>query len=349
MTSTGNVRLGVRPNVRRGVRTWTDSRVLLTGASGFLGGWLLSLLRARGAEVVALVRDHVGHWQLWPASRVDEVTCVRGSLEDIGLLERVLNEHEVDTVIHVGAQAIVPLANRSPLSTFEANIRGTYNLMEACRRSPWVEAVVVASSDKAYGEQEIVPTPEDAPLLARHPYDVSKACADMIALSYAATYDLPVCVTRCGNLYGPGDRNWSRIVPGTIRSVLRGERPVIRSDGTPVRDYLYVGDAAIAYLAVAEGIRAGLARGEAFNVSDESPVSVVALVSEILEIAGLEVEPIVEATARAEISRQYLSAAKIRRVLGWKPSVTRSEGLRRSVEWYRALLERGVVETPALE
>ena len=325
---------------------WAGASVLVTGATGFLGGWLLSLLREAGAGVVALVRDSVVQDHLWPSARIDGATCVQGSLEDLALLERVLNEHEISTVMHVGAQAIVPLANRNPIATFESNIRGTYNLLEACRRSPWVKAVVVASSDKAYGEQSELPTPEEAPLLARHPYDISKACADMITLGYAETYGLPACVTRCGNLYGPGDRNWSRIVPGTIRSIIDGTRPVVRSDGSPVRDYLYVGDAAAAYLALAGAIHAGRVGGEAFNISDESPVSVLDLVGEILEAAGSSLEPLVESSATSEISRQFLSAGRARQCLGWKPATSRAEGLGRTVSWYRSWLERGVVETP---
>jgi CDP-glucose 4,6-dehydratase len=325
---------------------WQGHQVLVTGATGFLGAWLVSVLRGEGAGIIALVRDQVPQGHLWPSARLEGLVCVSGCVEDITVLDRVINEYEIDTVLHLAAQAIVPLANRSPLPTLEANVRGTYNVLEACRRNETVRAVVVASSDKAYGEQVLVPTPEDAPLLARHPYDVSKACADQLTLAYAATYGVPACVTRCGNLYGPGDRNWSRIVPSVIRSLLRGERPVVRSDGTPVRDYLYVGDAVYGYLALAAAIHEGNQHGEAFNLSDEDPVSVLGLVSEIVAACGSGLDPEVLGTATGEISRQYLSSAKARESLAWKPAVQRPDGLRRTVSWYRSWIETGVVLTP---
>jgi len=267
------------------------------------------------------------------------VTVVRGDLRDRDLLERALGEYEIDTVMHLAAQAIVGVANRNPISTFESNIQGTWNVLEACRRSPGVRSIVVASSDKAYGDQENLPYNEDTPLRGQHPYDVSKSCADLITHSYAKTYDLPVAVTRCGNFFGGGDLNWNRIVPGTIRAVLRGEPPVIRSDGHFVRDYFYVEDGAAAYMLLAEQLssRPEL-RGQAFNFSYESQVTVLCLVKEILRAMQSPLEPLVLNHASHEIRRQYLSAERARTVLGWQPIFTLAEGLARTIPWYRELL-----------
>jgi CDP-glucose 4,6-dehydratase len=264
---------------------------------------------------------------------------VNGDVRSQSLLERVLGEYEIDTVIHLAAQTIVGIANRNPVSTFKTNIGGTWALLEACRRSPTVKQIVVASSDKAYGEHKQLPYNEDAPLTGRHPYDVSKSCADLIAQSYAATYDLPVAVTRCGNFYGGGDLNWNRIVPGTIRSVLRGQRPVIRSDGKFVRDYFYVEDGAAANLVLAEQLsRDNRLWGQAFNFSNESQVTVLEVVDRILKIMGSDFEPDVRNEAVNEIREQYLSAAKAREVLGWKPLFTLDDGLRHTIDWYREFL-----------
>ncbi len=226
--------------------------MLVTGATGLLGGWLTQRLLDHEADVVCLVRDWVPQCELVRARLIDKVKVVRGDVRDRAVLERTLAEYEIRTVFHLAAQTIVGIANENPISTFESNIQGTWNLLEACRRSPKVSAIVVASSDKAYGEQQSLPYTEECPLQGRHPYDVSKSCADLIAQAYAVTYGLPVAVSRCGNFYGGGDLNWNRIVPGTIRSVLRGHRPVIRSDGHFVRDYLYVEDGAAAYMLLAE-------------------------------------------------------------------------------------------------
>jgi CDP-glucose 4,6-dehydratase len=242
----------------------------------------------------------------------------------------------VDTVFHLAAQTIVGIANQNPLSTFESNIRGTWNLLEAARRSPRVKAVVVASSDKAYGDQEKLPYHEETPLQGRHPYDVSKSCADLIALAYATTFGMNVCVTRCGNFYGGGDLNFNRLVPQTIRSVLRGQRPLIRSDGRPVRDYFYIQDGAEAYLLLAEKMRRLKIAGEAFNFSNQIQVSVLELVRLILRLMGREeLKPRVLNQAGNEILHQYLSAKKARRVLGWRPRYTLEQGLGETIAWYR--------------
>jgi CDP-glucose 4,6-dehydratase len=268
---------------------------------------------------------------------IDRVKVVRGDICDRDVLERVLGEYEVDTVFHLAAQTIVGIANRNPISTFESNIQGTWNLLEACRRSPRVQSIVVASSDKAYGDQEQLPYREDAPLEGRHPYDVSKSCADLIAQTYAKTYGLPVTVTRCGNFYGGGDLNWNRIVPGTIRSIIRGQPPVIRSDGRFVRDYFYVEDGAAAYMLLAEQLhQCPELRGQAFNFSNEREITVLELVDRILRAMDSELKPIVQNEASNEIRRQFLSAEHARKTLHWHPLFTLEEGLERTIEWYEA-------------
>jgi CDP-glucose 4,6-dehydratase len=318
---------------------WRDRPTFVTGATGLVGGWLVRRLIDAGADVVCLVRDWVPQSELTRGHLIDQIKVVRGDVIDQPLLERALGEYEIETVIHLAAQTIVTIANRNPASTFESNIRGTWALLEACRRSPVVKQIVLASSDKAYGDQEDLPYGEESPLQGRHPYDVSKSCADLIAQSYAITYDLPVAVTRCGNFYGGGDLNWNRIVPGTIRSALRGERPVIRSDGNHVRDYFYVEDGAAAYMTLAEHLAANPdLRGEAFNFSNETQVTVLELVSRILAQLQSDLEPEVRNEASNEIRRQYLSAAKARQVLRWEPLFTLDEGLKRTIEWYRNLL-----------
>ncbi len=318
---------------------WLDRPTLVTGGTGLLGGWLVKRLLDRSADVVCLVRDWVPQSELVRAHLLDQVKVVRGDLADQALLERTLGEYEVDTVIHLGAQTIVGIANRNPVSTFESNIAGTWALLEACRRSPAVKQIVIASSDKAYGDHDVLPYSEDAPLEGRHPYDVSKSCADLIAQSYAATYDLPVAITRCGNFYGGGDLNWNRIVPGTIRSVLRGQRPIVRSDGQYVRDYFYAEDGAAANLLLAEALAANSdLRGQAFNFSNEIQVTVLELVQRLLALMDSKLEPEIRNEATNEIRHQYLSAAKARERLGWQPIFTLEEGLSRTIDWYKAFL-----------
>lgn len=315
---------------------WIDRPTLVTGATGLVGGWLVKRLLAAQADVVCLVRDWVPQCELVRSGDIERARVVRGDIRDQALLERILGEYEIDTVIHLAAQTIVGIANRNPVSTFETNIQGTWCLLEACRRSPTVKQIVVASSDKAYGDQEKLPYDETTPLQGQHPYDVSKSCADLISHTYAKTYELPVAITRCGNFYGGGDLNWNRIVPGTIRSLLRGERPVIRSDGSYIRDYFYVEDGAAAYMLLAEQLaKRPELRGEAFNFSNEIQVSVLQLVRKICQQIGSSLEPVVLNETRNEIKHQYLSAEKARRVLGWHPLFTLEEGLERTIAWYR--------------
>jgi CDP-glucose 4,6-dehydratase len=322
---------------------WRDRPTLVTGATGLLGGWLVRQLLAAEADVVCVVRDWVPQSEFVRTRLLDRVKVVDGDVRSQSLMERTLGEYEIDTVIHLAAQTIVGIANRNPVSTFKTNIGGTWSLLEACRRSPTVKQIVVASSDKAYGEHKQLPYDEDAPLMGRHPYDVSKSCADLIAQSYAATYGLPVAITRCGNFYGGGDLNWNRIVPGTIRSVLRGQRPVIRSDGKFVRDYLYVHDGAAANMLLAQQLSTNKSLlGQAFNFSNETQVTVSALVARILKLMNSELQPDVRNEAVNEIREQYLSARKAREVLGWKPLFTLDEGLRRTIDWYREFLGAGI-------
>lgn len=315
---------------------WRDRPTLVTGAAGLLGSWLTSHLLALGADLVCLVRDWVPQSELVRSGSMARAKVVRGDVCDQSLMERVLGEYEIRTVFHLAAQAIVSIANRNPLSTFESDVRGTWVVLEACRRSPMVQQIVVASSDKAYGAQNNLPYKEEMPLQGRHPYDVSKSCADLIAQSYAHTYDLPLVVPRCGNLYGGGDLNWNRLVPGAIRSILRQERPIIRTDGKYVRDFLYVEDAAVAFTLLAEQLAARPdLRGQAFNFSYERPLSVLEMVSLLLKLTRSPLQPDIRNEPTKEILSQHLSAEKARQTLGWEPLFTLEEGLERTLDWYR--------------
>jgi CDP-glucose 4,6-dehydratase len=315
---------------------WRDRSVLVTGATGLLGSWLTRRLVDEGANVVCLVRDWVPQSEFIRSGVMGSVSTVRGDIVDQPLLERVIGEYEVEVVFHLAAQTIVGIANRNPVSTFSANIEGTWSLLEACRRSPKVASIVVASSDKAYGDQTVLPYTESMPLQGRHPYDVSKSCADLIAQSYAATYGLAVAITRCGNFYGGGDLNWNRVVPGTIRSILRGEMPIVRSDGQFVRDYFYIEDAAAAYMLLAEHLsRDPKLRGTAFNFSNESQISVLEIVKLLSVKMGYAKEPKVLNEVSNEIRHQYLSAERARSLLKWKPQFSLDEGLDRTIAWYR--------------
>ena len=320
----------------KGTTFWRNRPVFVTGATGLVGGWLVKALLKLEADVVVLIRDWVPESSLIQDGAWNRTTIVRGDICDQVLLERLLGEYEIATVFHLAAQTIVPIANRNPMSTFETNTAGTWRLLESSRRSPLVKQVVLASSDKAYGESQELPYLETMGLDAVHPYDVSKACADLISRCYAQTWGTPVVITRCGNFFGGGDLNWNRVVPGTIRSVLHGERPIIRSNGTPIRDYIYVEDAVSAYLTLAEKFaeNPGLA-GEAFNFSNETRLTVRELVNLTLELMGSKLQPIVQNEAKSEISNQYLDSSKALRILAWRAVYGLHDGLKRTIEWYR--------------
>jgi len=315
---------------------WEGRDVLVTGASGLVGSWLVESLLPKGARVVCLVRDSVPDSRFFSEGFDKKVTVASGELEDRNAIERVMDEYEPATVFHLGAQTIVQTANRSPLHTFRANIEGTWNLLEACRtHGKGLEQVIVASSDKAYGDQKRLPYTEETPLQGRHPYDVSKSCVDLISQSYAATYSLPVAISRCGNFFGGGDLNFNRIVPGTIQSLSKGESPVIRTDGKYVRDYIYVKDAVSAYLALAEKYKPSLC-GEAFNFSNEAQMTTLGMVSLISRLMKKKIAPKVLNNASGEIRNQHLSAKKARDVLGWKAEYGIEDGLKETIAWYAA-------------
>jgi CDP-glucose 4,6-dehydratase len=321
---------------------WQGRRVLVTGAYGFLAGHLIEALLERRAEVVGLVRDCPADSYLQLRGLDGRITRVNGDITDLDTCRRAINEHEIEVVFHLAAQAIVGTANRSPLGTFESNIRGTYILLEACRelwrdKSP-LKSIVCASSDKAYGDHDELPYREDAALVGMHPYDASKACADLIARGYHRTYGLPVAVTRCANLYGPGDLNFSRIVPATAKSVIERKRPIIRSDGSPKRDYLYVKDAAEGYLTLADAVISGVAAGRAYNLGTGVPVTVLQLVAEIIKAAGSDLTPDVQGSASSEIQHQYLDPARAREELGWEARTPLAQGLTETLTWYKGYL-----------
>ncbi|MEC1338933.1 GDP-mannose 4,6-dehydratase [Bacillus velezensis] len=319
---------------------WKNKNVFVTGCTGLLGSCLVKELIDQGANVTGLVRDTVPKSNLYQGEQVKQMNIVQGVLEDLDVIERALGEYEIDTVFHLAAQAIVGVANRNPISTFEANILGTWNILEACRRHPLIKRVIVASSDKAYGDQPTLPYDENMPLQGKHPYDVSKSCADLLSHTYFNTYGLPVCITRCGNLYGGGDLNFNRIIPQTIQLVLNGEAPEIRSDGTFIRDYFYIEDAVEAYLLLAEKMEELNLAGEAFNFSNEIQLTVLELVEKILKAMDSDLKPKVLNQGSHEIKHQYLSAEKARKLLNWTPAHTIDEGLEKTIEWYKAFFQK---------
>ena len=320
---------------------WGDRSVFLTGCTGLLGSWMVAELVERGAKVTGLVRDLVPKSRLYTDDWAGKINILRGGVEDLGVIERAIAEYEVDTVFHLAAQTIVGVANKNPLGTFEANIKGTWNVLEACRRVGGVSRIVIASSDKAYGDQKVLPYNETTPLQGEHPYDVSKSCADLISRTYYVSYELPVCITRCGNFYGGGDLNFNRIVPDTIRSALRDKPVTIRSDGSYVRDYFYVKDGVLAYLHLAEQMDRKEILGEAFNFSNELQITVLELVRKILVLMNkTDLEPVILNQAINEIKHQYLSAEKARKLLNWHPEYTLERGLQETIKWYGEFLEK---------
>lgn len=314
---------------------WKDRKVFVTGCTGLLGSWLTAALLDRGAEIVGLVRDLVPKSNLNWTGISKDINIVYGELEDYFKLERILNEYEIDTVFHLGAQTIVSIANRNPISTFKSNIEGTWNLLEACRHTNIISRIIIASSDKAYGALGSLPYTEGSPLMGCYPYDVSKACCDLIATAYYKTYGIPLCITRCGNFYGGGDLNFNRIIPGTIRSIIRGQRPIIRSDGTSIRDYIFIADAVEAYLLLAEMMDDTRIHGEAFNFSSETPMSVLEIAKLVIKLMNREdLQPRILNVVKSEISHQYLSAQKAKDLLGWSSNYTLEKGLNKTIKWY---------------
>lgn len=316
-------------------KNWLNKNVFVTGCSGLLGSWLVEELIHNGANVIGLLRDYVPQSRIYRDGLIKKITTVSGNIEDFYLIERALNEYEIEIVFHLAAQTIVPIANNNPLSTFETNIKGTWTLLEACRRNRKIKKIIVASSDKAYGEHQKLPYTEDMPLEGKYPYDVSKSCADLIAQMYFHYYKIPVCVTRCGNLFGGGDLNFNRIVPGTIRSIYYGENPIIRSDGKYVRDYFYVRDAANAYLCLAEKMDNEKIIGHTFNFGNDTPLTVLEITVELLTLMERsDLHPVILNEAKGEILKQYLSSKKARKILGWKPVFSLREGLKETIKWY---------------
>ena len=315
---------------------WLDRPVFVTGATGLIGGALVRQLLDLGADVVCLVRDWVPQSEFIATGMINRVKLVRGDVRDQDLLTRAIAEYEIQTVIHLAAQSIVGVANREPTNTLDVNIRGTWSLLEACRRSPLVSGVVIASTDKVYGDVDQLPYTEDMPYLAKYPHDVSKACAELVALTYKDTYQLKVAVTRLPNIYGGGDLNWNRIIPGAIRSALRGQPPVILSDGKFIRDFLYVDDAAAAHLVLAEQLASRPeVNGEAFNITNETRWTILELVEEILSLMGSDLAPEVKSQNKQEIRSQYLSGEKASQLLGWQPAFGMQQGLCATIQWYR--------------
>ncbi|MBI2573087.1 SDR family NAD(P)-dependent oxidoreductase [Candidatus Woesearchaeota archaeon] len=316
---------------------WSNKNVFITGADGFIGGWIAKVLVERGANVVVLARDDKKESALKLHHIEHKVNIVHGDITDFSLLRRIINEYEIEYCFHLAAQALVQIANRSPLSTFETNIKGTWTLLEAVREvaSPRFKALIVASTDKAYGIHEELPYTEESELRGIYPYDASKVCADVLARCYHKMYNLPICVTRKANIYGGADINFGRIVPDTFKSIITGQELIIRSDGTPQRDYMYVEDAADAYITLAENMHRPEIVGQAFNFSSEKPVSVLELVNTIVKVAGKQVQPKVLGQAKGEIDVQYLSRAKAEKLLGWKPRHSLEQGLSKTLEWYK--------------
>jgi CDP-glucose 4,6-dehydratase len=317
---------------------WQNKNVLVTGATGIIGSWLVKKLVDNGANVLSIIRDQVPKSGLVLSGYINKINIINGKLEDYSTVERALNEYEIEACFHLGAQTIVQTANRSPISTFESNIKGTWNVLEAARKSQLLKSLIIASSDKAYGEHKNLPYKEDYPLKGLHPYDVSKTCADMLSQTYANTYGMPIGITRCGNVYGGCDLNFNRIVPGTIRSILFNEEPIIRSDGTLIREYIYVLDIVEAYMHLAENINK--IKGQAFNFGTEKAMSVLEITNKIIEVMDSNLKPKVLSTAKGEINKQTLSCEKARELLNWKAAYSIEQGLKETVAWYKSFFNK---------
>ncbi len=322
------------------INFWKNKNVFITGADGFIGGWLTKYLVELKSNVYVIVRDLKTKNALDIHDLKNKVTIIQGDITDFQLIKRILNEYKIDTIFHLAAQALVEIANKSPLSTFESNIKGTWTILEATRELRNIPRIIVASSDKAYGEQKNLPYTEDQKLNGLYPYDASKACADIISRSYSKSYNLPIAVTRNANTYGGGDLNKKRIIPDTIISILKGDDLIIRSDGTPERDYMYIKDAVDCYLTLAENLDKEEIKGNAFNFGTQTPVSVMDVVKEIINISGIYIKPRIEGKATNEIDRQYLCIEKVKKLLKWEPKYSLKQGLKETYEWYKENLEK---------
>jgi CDP-glucose 4,6-dehydratase len=316
---------------------WEGKNVLVTGATGFIGSWLTKSLVEKNANLVVLIRDYFPSSPLFHDGTYPKVNAAKGDLIDYGTIRRIFNEYEVDTCLHVAAQPIVTIANRNPIPTFQTNIEGTWNILEVSRKCETLERLVITSTDKVYGEPSELPITEEHPLNASYPYDTSKACADILARTYSVTYGLPIGITRCCNIYGGGDLNFSRIIPETVKAVISNRNPVIRSDGTPVRDFIYIEDVVNAYLTLAENLSKKSIQGEAFNFGSNSPINILDLVNKIIEVSGKKIKPEVRGKKKphAEIDEQYLSSKKAKKILGWEPKVSLEKGLKKTIKWYK--------------
>lgn len=320
---------------------WENKRVFITGATGFIGSHLAETLVREHAEVVVPIRDIVPKSYFYLSGTDKKVIKVTGQLQDYPFLLRCLHDYEIEYCFHLAAQAIVPIANRTPVQTFESNILGTWNMLEAARNAETVKGIIVASSDKAYGTHKKLPYTEECPLAGRYPYDASKACADILAQSYYYTYNLPVVISRLGNVYGPGDLNFSRIIPSTILSVIRNQPPQIRSDGTPKRDYFYIKDAVSAYTTLGDNLDKRKIYGQAFNFGTETPVKVIDVVNLILKIMKTQnLKPKILNKSKGEILEQYLSCKKAREILSWESHYTLERGLSETIPWYENFLKQ---------
>ena len=336
--------MGVKPIKRdfkmKNANFWKGKNVLVTGADGFIGSWVAKTLIEKDANVITIIRDIKKKNNIDILNLKNNIDIIPGDLVNYDNCSRTINEYNIDTVFHIAAQAIVGPANKSPLSTFESNIKGTWNVLEVCRLNDNVKRIVVASSDKAYGQQKNLPYTEESPLLGYYPYDASKACADILARCYFKTYSMSLAITRNANTYGPADMNFSRIIPDTIKSIIEGKQPVIRSDGSFERDYMFIKDAVRSYLTLAENLHRKEIIGQAFNFGSEEKISVLDLFKKILKIMGKEdVKPKILGQAKNEIDRQYLSIEKAKKLLNWSPKYNIDEGLRETLGWYRAYLK----------
>tara|TARA_Y100000310_G_scaffold262419_1_gene272079 strand:- start:3741 stop:4715 length:975 start_codon:yes stop_codon:yes gene_type:complete len=315
--------------------SWKNTNVLVTGADGFIGSHIAKALVEKGARVVTIARDIKKTNNMDILDLKDKIDIVRGDIINLEDCERAINEYDIEFCFHIAAQAIVGPANRSPLSTFGSNIKGTWNILETCRTSKTIKGIIIASSDKAYGQQKKLPYTEDSPLNGYFPYDASKACAEIIARSYFMTYNLPLAITRNANTYGPADMNMSRIIPDVITRLVKDEQPIIRSDGNPERDYLYIKDSVNAYLILAENLHRKEVVGQAFNFGTGKPISVLDLYKKMIKIVGKDVKPKILGQAKNEIDRQYLDSSKAKKVLGWEPEYDIDSGLKETIEWYK--------------